>query len=674
MTSQKSTNNSSICLLSLMREDLRHKHWMLALSILGSFLAGPVAVLFYLSILNHFTRFEENHLIIGDSIYTLNHEFVTTLSEYYILKLTSAKNFLNSYHFLLMLGIAFIGAMIVAFLGFRYLYHRQMVDLYHGIPVTRKKLFLSGWLNGLLIWLVPAVISSLITALILIIYLKGMFFGTILVETLLVLLKLTLCFLIVYNVCLVGVMLSGNILNALVSGLAYGLIVAMIVACYFVMAENFFDTFYTRDNLFFTNPLYVFSPLTTPLVLAYQWIDPDALMTYHAWHLCGGILLCALNFVLAAYLYIKRPSELSERGLENKPVRILLRAGISLIGGLFFAMVCYVGADRLFLWMVFGTVLGSALTFCVLNVIFHCTFKEVISHKLQYLIVLGLGIIFISVMRFDIVGYDKRLPNEKDIKGISIYCSALHEDNWEYELQDGKLVRGKDYFELADFIACDDPAKIRALLTACIEDTTDSWYYGMRTNRVDVKVKTTFGSYYRSYQLSERNEVELLAPMVETEEYAKNYYPLQSLEFGNPFAIRLRGSLTADEFIEDDARIEELMQALHQDFEEHRTVYDLLRKTKKFSLDFYYPRDGLLSNYTFMYDIPYWYEHTIFLVEVWYLKKKFDPVVSELSRFINQGVRDERAKKGIGKEVERLINSELGKMPIVVVLLTEVMI
>lgn len=632
MTSQKSTNKSSICLLALIREDLRHKHWMLALSILGSFLAGPVAVLFFLSMFGFRNR---NFLIIDGNMYDMNHEFLMTLSEYYTYKLSLAKVFLSSYHFLLMLVIAFIGAMIVAFLGFRYLYHRQMVDLYHGIPVSRKKLFLSGWLSGLLIWLVPAMISSFIVALIFIIYLKGMFFGTILVEVILVLLKLTLCFLIVYNACLVGVMLSGNALNALVSGLAYGLIVAMIVACYFVTAESFFDTFYMKNALLYTHPLYVFSPLTTPLILAYQWISKDALMTYYAWHFCGGILLCALNFVFAAYLYLKRPSELSERGLENKPVRIVLRAGISLIGGLFFAMVCYVGADRMFPWMVFGTVLGSALTFCVLNVIFHCTFKKVISHKIQYLIVMALSVAFISILRFDLVGYDRRLPNEKDIKGISVFCSALHEYKWEYELQDGVLVKVGGDEELADFIASDDPAKIHALLSACIKDTKDSWYYGMRTNRVVVKVKTTFGSYYRSYQLSTRNEMELLAPMVETEEFAKNYYPLQSLEFGNPQAIRLSGSLITDEPIEDNARIDELMQALHQDFEEHRTVYDLLRESRKFELYFFYAQEGTFDNtvHSFNFDIPYWYEHTISLVEEWYPKKQFDPVVSKLTNF-----------------------------------------
>lgn len=629
MTSQKSTNKSSICLLALIREDLRHKHWMLALSILGSFLAGPVAVLFILSMI-HVP--EQKYLIIDDGIYSTNHEFIMTLSQYYADKLDNAQQFLNVFHFVLMLCIAFIGAMIVAFLGFRHLYHRQMVDLYHGIPVSRKKLFLSGWLSGLLIWLVPAMISSFIVALILIIYLEGMFFGTILVETLLVLLKLTVCFLIVYNVCLVGVMLSGNILNALVSGLAYGLSVAMIVVCYFFMAQYFFDTFYMSEELLYTNPLYAFSPLTTPIILAYQWASREPYLTYYAWHLCGGILLCALNFVLAAYLYLKRPSELSERGLENKPVRILLRGSISLIGGLFFAMVCYMGADSMFPWMVFGTVLGSALTFCVLNVIFHCTFKKVISHKIQYLIVMALSVAFISILRFDLLGYDKRLPNEKDIKGISIFCYAMQEDDCNYKLQDGKLVRVRSDNAPADFIACDDPAKIHALLSACITDTKNHWNYDMRTDSINVKVKTTFGSYYRTYELLSKNAVELLAPMVETEEFAKNYFPIQSLEFGNPIAITISNGIIKEVTIEDDERIDELMQAFHQDFEEHRTVYDLLRKSRKFRLMFVYPReDGF--NCTFLYEIPYCYEHTISLVEEWYPHKEFDPGMGALSRF-----------------------------------------
>ena len=57
------------------------------------------------------------------------------------------------------------------------------------------------------------------------------------------------------------------------------------------------------------------------------------------------------------------------------------------------------------------------------------------------------------------------------------------------------------------------------------------------------------------------------------------------------------------------------------------------------------------------------------------LKRRIqDVALSELSRFVNQGVRDERAERGVGEAVRALISDETGKDPIVVALLTEVML
>jgi hypothetical protein len=47
MTSQKSQNK--LTLLRLMREDLKHRRWMLVLSSFVQLLLGPVAVLFAFS-------------------------------------------------------------------------------------------------------------------------------------------------------------------------------------------------------------------------------------------------------------------------------------------------------------------------------------------------------------------------------------------------------------------------------------------------------------------------------------------------------------------------------------------------------------------------------------------------------------------------------------------------
>jgi ribonuclease J len=51
-----------------------------------------------------------------------------------------------------------------------------------------------------------------------------------------------------------------------------------------------------------------------------------------------------------------------------------------------------------------------------------------------------------------------------------------------------------------------------------------------------------------------------------------------------------------------------------------------------------------------------------------------EAALSELSRFISQGVRDDRVGKGVSRAVRELICQETGKNPIVVALLTEVMV
>ncbi len=240
MTSQSSTNKNSISLLGLVREDLHHKTWMLALSILGSFLAGPVACLFVFS--QEHTNRASNYKIIGDQVFNFNNDYLMTLSELHLERLSICRHYLSTYHLGLMAFIACVGAAIVALFGFRYLYHKQMVDLYHSAPVSRGKLFLAFWLNGLLIWFVPALVNSLIVFVIIAIYMKGIFLGSIFAYTLLAMVRLTLCFLIIYHVCLLGVMLSGNLFNAIISSFTLGLLSFVITGTYMLLQSIFLDT------------------------------------------------------------------------------------------------------------------------------------------------------------------------------------------------------------------------------------------------------------------------------------------------------------------------------------------------------------------------------------------------------------------------------------------------
>ncbi|MGN0400748.1 MAG: hypothetical protein ACI4HQ_00640, partial [Acetatifactor sp.] len=217
---------SKHCFFKIMKEDFRHKLWMLALSILGNMLAIPVT--FLLTTGDTYGYYSED-IFTGD-IFAKTRQ-VSAMHEYFA-----------TYMLVFAAVVAVAGALIVGLAGFRYLFHKNMVDTYHSIPVKRKTLFAATWLNGFLIWFVPFVVMFVLTAVLGEIRLGALREELTAIPNLSQILQkegseeilellpaggialkafrngaaLVIIFLLVYNLCLVAVMLCGNILNTLV--------------------------------------------------------------------------------------------------------------------------------------------------------------------------------------------------------------------------------------------------------------------------------------------------------------------------------------------------------------------------------------------------------------------------------------------------------------------------
>ena len=135
-----------------MKEDLRHNVWMLALSLLGSFLAMPVVWLLRYSDVN----LTNTQTLMGDMT-------VGPLTEAIYGSINMMVDFYGEVLLISAGIIAIMGAMIVGLASFRYLQHKSMVDTYHSLPVSRRQLFGIKYVNGLLIWLVPYLICMALT-------------------------------------------------------------------------------------------------------------------------------------------------------------------------------------------------------------------------------------------------------------------------------------------------------------------------------------------------------------------------------------------------------------------------------------------------------------------------------------------------------------------------------
>lgn len=533
---------------ALIRDYLQHNRVLIALSLLGSFLSCPSAYLFWYTNSNVNERITHHF---WESMMT-KEEIRQGIAHYMV-------NYLNEYHSILQLIILMPGACLVAFIGWRYLFNHSMSDLYHSMPVTRTKRFLAQWFGGFLIWFVPFTAGNLFILIACCSLIHPTCWNIFLAGWAKMLLLLVLCYLIVYHVCLLAVMLSGNVLTAICNLLLLGLLTAVAYFTPVIYGMQFFDTYIEEIHLNdgIASTIFGLSPLITPVYLIYRFVM-NTLFGENIGLLICSVLLCGINFAAAFVLYEKRKSESAGKGLDHKILRPVFRFAVSLLAGLWLALFFSRLASRtLALWMVFGGILGSALSFCVLNVIYHANMKDLFAHKLQLVSSALITCVLALSCRYDLWGYDNYLPAENSIRGISLQS---------YSLCDSAYIDGHsddEYLKNAPVIS-EDSAQIHNLLSS-LRDTGD---YGSYLGTINVRVNTTYGTYYRSYEFFE-DDAEALKPFLTTDAFMEKQYPLSTGQIPAPERIELTSLDGYQVFIVDREQIQELYDAYQADFREN---------------------------------------------------------------------------------------------------------
>ena len=392
-----------------MKEDLRHKTWMIALSVLANFLLLPVAWLVTRSNLEMYTSLE---------FYDSKYFWIQVI------------DFLVSYVSIGGGVIAIVGALIVGLFGFRFVFHRKMIDTYHSIPIKRSTLYGVCWLNGFLIWFVPFLICFFVTFV-----MAFSFMGSWIDSSMepwitpwmlfqsagVTVVVLTVVFFLVYHLVLTAVMVSGNVLNTLVSMMILGFGVIGIFSLAVGFCSFYMTTFY--DGTVQMDPAIYLSPFMAAVVLLYQRVNTEYFDMTGLWmpiFIDAGmavILGCA-----AWLLYKRRASELAEQGIRNKilsaALKILVSVAAGMGGWLIFMMLTL--SNSAVGWGVFGALLFGILAFGVMDIIFSMDFKAFFSHKILMGISAALCLLICFSLYGDWYGYDTYLPDKEQIAEIAI--------------------------------------------------------------------------------------------------------------------------------------------------------------------------------------------------------------------------------------------------------------
>lgn len=491
-----------------MKEDLRHKLWMIALSLLANLLLHPVL-----------------YLVSRDSF----RDYLLRLAETGMEAEKQVENILavcGQEMLALSGGTAVAGAVIVGLFGFRFLFHKNSIDLYHSLPVKRRTLFALCYSDGFLIWFVPALTGLLLGAGVLCSFFEAGMRLSAAVELVkavcLCLLFSSLVFLLLYNLTLAAVMLSGNMLNTLVSMLILGAGAIVVWTMGDIFFIDYMKTF-SGQSLGLEKAVYA-SPLASAPLMIYTlcgewrngWTEQgiSQIIPMLSANLAVTVLLGAGAWIM----YHRRDSEHAEQGIRSRAASAFLKAvaglGAGMAGWMFFTLLA--GGNAL-VWGCFGAILTGGLAFGVLDIVFHMEFKAFFAHKMQMAVTLSATLLFCFIFFFDFFGYDEFLPPKEEIAEIAVWDERFSNRNFDCDSESCPLER----MRIAD-------AEIFYPYLECVTDVQRrgglDQMSDVRFQYIKTKVTLKDGSYYyRNYQVAEEDRDALL-PLLASQEYLRCAY------------------------------------------------------------------------------------------------------------------------------------------------------
>lgn len=479
----------------LLKENLKRRIWIIAFGVLAFFFALPVSTAMLLSDAdNSSASFWGGYTnLLGRVIGTRSGLVVT---------------------------VTCIMAVVFAMQGFSYLFSKSKVDLYHSVPIKREKLFGAIFLNGVLIYLVAYVINLVLSLGIILLYgvLSVEIIGMALVGTVIHL----VFFFSIYSVVVVAIMLTGNIIVALLGSMVFLFYVPLLNEMLKGYAQDFFANYSWRSN---TSTLdRVFSPVVSYFYTVYMGVEILSVL----WFLLVGIVLCGVS----VWIYRKRPSEAAERSMAFSkikfPIKTLLIILVSLGGGLIFHGMVNNYGD---FWLIFGTMIGLALSQCLIEIIYEYDIKAAGSHIKKIWIPAAAVVAIICIFRFDTFGYDSYLPAKEKLESVSL------SDENEWDFPQNYFSRDKngvyrfcveEEYKFEQMLLTDFNLVYPLLESAANADIRPQ-QYSSGDQFIVVKYKLKSGKEkYRNYIIS-RVEQENLYELFQTDEYKEGAYPALGL-------------------------------------------------------------------------------------------------------------------------------------------------
>lgn len=303
------------------------------------------------------------------------------------------------------IALSFICAIVFAGLLFKYLHKARTAYMMHAFPMTRSCMFLTNAVSGLLFWLIPSLITTLINFLILadnhIYHAAGLAFG--------MLGQWMLMYLCFYGIAVFALMLSGSTIISVISYGALNFVFYVLPVLFLALVKSYTAGLLVRipRSVSYLAPLAgIISSIDSGTEALWLWI-----------YAAVGLALIVLAWVHYLHRHVERAGDAMVYGWSRIAFRVVFTASCTL--GLGWILEGIFDDEAYLLYALLGCVLGWFLS----TMMVERTVKVFQTRKNW--IGCGIGVLalllLVGGMYYDVLGWQRQVPETEKVESVEIW-------------------------------------------------------------------------------------------------------------------------------------------------------------------------------------------------------------------------------------------------------------